>query len=141
VATGWAEVLSAQQVGGTAIFRLQSSGQEASVPLLSAGGRKVVLPYDAGPGLALGIALANPDPTRDAAIAVVVRDEQGTVISNRSSILVPHHQHTSFVLEVPPTGAVRQRGVVEFDSPTVDIFALGIRNSNGVFTSIHARNR
>jgi hypothetical protein len=141
VATGWAEVLSDQSVGGTAIFRLQSSGQEAAVPLLSGGGRKVVLPFASGPGLALGIALANTDPVRDATVTVAVRDEQGNAIAFPPAFLLGHHQHTSFVLDVPAGGTSVQRGVVEFDSPTVDIFALGIRSNNGAFTSIRALNK
>ena len=141
VATGWAEVLSGQSVGGTAIFHLQNSGQEAAVPLLSGGGRRVVLPYDIAPGLVLGIALANTDPVRDATISVAVRDEQGNAAAIPSVILLGHHQHTSFVLAVPANGAIEQRGVVEFDSPTVDIFALGIRGNNGTFTSIRALNK
>ena len=35
---GWAEVISGQAMGGTAIFRLDAAGQEAAVPLLTAGG-------------------------------------------------------------------------------------------------------
>src|ERR1019366_5991506 len=55
---GWAEVVSSQQIGGTAIFRDVTDVQEAAVPLLTSGGSKVVIPFDSGGQLAIGVALA-----------------------------------------------------------------------------------
>ena len=43
LATGWAEVVSAQAIGGTAIFRDQNLGQEAAVPLLFNAGARLLL--------------------------------------------------------------------------------------------------
>ena len=45
---GWAEVVSSQSIGGTAIFRAGYSGQEAAVPLLISGGARLQIPYQAG---------------------------------------------------------------------------------------------
>ena len=138
--TGWAEVLSSQSIGGTAVFRLASSGQEAAVPLLTTGGTKLMLPFDVGSGFALGVALANPSLTQDATITYTLRDETGNPIPNNppQSISLPRHQHTSFVLPVNLNGAAELKGVVEFDSPNGAVFVLGIRANNGAFTSVRA---
>ena len=132
--TGWAEVLSSQCVGGTAIYRMQSSGQEATAPMLSGGGRKLVMPFDSGQGLTLGIAIANISAIDDTAISVTLRDEQGAIISNPAPIALARRQHTSFALPVP----AQQRGVVELNSANADIFAIGIRANNGALTYIRA---
>ena len=131
---GWAEVVSAQAMGGTAIFRLDAAGQEAAVPLLTAGGVKLEIPYETGNGLALGVALANPSTTAEATVTEVVRDETGNQLSTRSFKL-PAHNHTAF----NPTAlnTVSGRGVVEYDS-TGSIYALGIRAAGGAFTSLDA---
>ena len=139
--TGWAEVLSNQCVGGTAIYRMQSSGLEAAASLLSSGGRKIVLPFDSGPGLALSIGIANPNPFDDTTVSITLRNERGEVISNPAPIALARRQHTSFGLEIPSNGAVEQRGVVELNSTNTDIFAVGIRSSSGYLTSIRALSK
>ncbi len=138
--TGWAEVLSNQSIGGTAIFRETGSGQEAAVPLLTKGGMKLMLPFDSGSGFALGVALANPSVTQDATITYTLRDQNGNAIPNNppQSISLPRHQHTSLVLPVNLNGAAELKGVVEFDSPNGAVFVLGIRSNNGAFTSVRA---
>ena len=138
---GWAEVLSNQCLGGTAMYRLQVSGQEAAASFLSRGGRKLVLPFDSGPGLTLGIAIANTSPSADTTVSVTLRNEQGEIISNPAPIALARRQHTLFELAVPSNGAVMQRGVVEFNSANTDIFAVGIRTNNGAITSIRALSR
>jgi IPT/TIG domain len=152
--TGWAEVLSNQGVGGTAIFRLESSGQEAAVPLLTRGGATLLLPFSVGAGFALGVALANSSTTQDAALTYTVRDESGQPLKDANGNpltnipvpwgdgtpdgSLPRHQHKSFVLNVPGIFAGEKRGVVEFDSVGGTIFGLGIRSNNGAFTSVRA---
>ena len=140
---GWAEVLSTQSIGGTAIFRLESTGQEAAVPLLTSGGTKLILPFDVGSGFALGLALANPSLTQDASVTYTLRDENGNPIPNNppGSMLLPRHQHTAFDLKVNLNGAAEQKGVVEFDSPNSAIFALGIRYNSGALTSVRAAGK
>ena len=137
--TGWAELSSPQFVDGAVLFRFDSSGQEASVPLLSSGSRKTILPFESGPGLALGVAIANTSSTDDTTVSMVLRNELGDVISSPAPIALGRRQHTSFVLSVP--GASPQRGVVELSSANADIVALGIRTNNGTFTSIRALNK
>lgn len=138
--TGWAEVLSSQSIGGTAIFRDESRGQEAAVPLLTAGGTKLMMPFDIGSGFALGVALANPSLTQDANITYTVRDENGNPIPNNPpvSLSLPRHQHAVIGLSLNLNGAAEQRGVVEFDSPNGAVFVLGVRFNNGAFTSERA---
>jgi hypothetical protein len=143
---GWAEVLSSQSVGGTAIFA--SGGQEAAVPFLTSGGAKLLLPFDVGGGLALGVALANNSLTQDATVSFTVRDESNNTIVMQAvdaggkpvagTVSLPRHQHSVLLFGSPPTGVTGQRGVIEFDSPGVPIFVLGIRANNGAFTSMRA---
>jgi hypothetical protein len=136
VTTGWAEVLGAQSLGGTAIFA--SNGQEAAVGLLASGANRLIVPFDNAAGLALGIALANPSATQDATVSMTLRNENGAVISTEPAIRLGRHSHTSFVLPVRSKQAQDQRGVVEFDSADVAFFVLGIRSNGAAFTSIRA---
>ncbi len=136
--TGWAELSSPHLIDGTAIFRFESSGQEAAAPLLSGGGRRLFLPFESGPGLGLGIAIANTSAREDTAISMRLRNEQGEVIGNPAPITLARRQHRSFVLEAPSNLVLPPRGVVELESANADIFALGIRTNNGAFTSIRA---
>jgi len=132
--TGWTEVLSAQSIGGTAIFRDQTLKQEAAVPMLSSGGTRLVLPFQNG--LDLGIALANANTTQDLGITRTLRNEQGQMITS-DALTVSHRSHTAFLLANPSTKPEDQRGVVEF-SATNEFFDLAIRGNNGAFTSIRA---
>jgi sugar lactone lactonase YvrE len=135
---GWAQVTSNQSVGGTAIFRYDPWGQEASVPLLTSGGTALEVPYQVGSGLSLGVALANPSSTQTANITEVIRDENGNQLSSRMLTLAPQ-SHTAFNPTFPAntTGG----GVVEYDS-NIRIYGLGIPSvpeGNGLaFTSVRA---
>src|ERR1700722_2908393 len=138
ICEGWAEVISNQSVGGTAIFSYQASGQEAAVPMLTRGATRIVLPYEVGTNNhALGVALANTSTTQDAIITMTIRNEQGVVVTPPSVVTLLHHGHMAFDLQVPSNGAAIQRGVVEFDSNT-EIFALGVRSNGPAFTSIRS---
>jgi len=134
--TGWAEVISSQSIGGSAVFREQATGQEASVSLTSAASQRVSFPFENGPGLALGIALANIDAAQAATVSVIVRNEQGQVISTEAPVGVPRHGHTSFVVPVRSSRLEDQRGVVELSSSgSTGLISLGIRSAQGAFTS------
>jgi len=138
LAEGWAQVTSSQSVGGTAIFRYDPWSQEAAVPLLASGGTSLEIPYQAGNGLSLGVALANPSATQTASITEVIRDENGNQLSSRTLTLGPE-SHTAFNPAFPAntTGG----GVVEYDS-NISIYGLGIRSapqgSGLAFTSVRA---
>jgi hypothetical protein len=138
LAEGWAEVTSSQSVGGSAIFRYDPWAQEAAVPLLTAGGTALEVPYQIGDGLALGIALANPSATQTANVTEIIRDQNGNQEASRT-LTLPPLSHTAFNPTIP--GGVVGGGVVEYDSNT-DIFALGIRaapeGTGLAFTSVPA---
>ena len=131
---GWAEVTSSQSIGGTAIFRLDTPGQEAAVPLLTSGGVALEIPYQVGNGLALGVALANPSTTQTANITEVIRDQNGNQLSGRT-LTLPALNHTAFNPTFP--NGLTGSGVVEYVA-NVSIFALGIRADSGAFTSVDA---
>lgn len=143
---GWAQILSNQSLGGTAIFA--SGGQEAAVPFLTTGAMKQVVPFDVGTGLSLGVALTNTSLTQDTTVTYTVRDESGQVIAMRAvdgnnqpvsgSLPLPAHQHTVLLFGKPPTGFKELRGTVEFDSTITPIYVLGIRANNNAFTSVRA---
>ncbi len=136
LSTGWAEIISTQAIGGTAIFRDQNLAQEAAVPLLSGAAARLLLPFDTG-GLSLGVALANPSLTQDIVVTRTLRNGQGQVITS-DSLALARHGHTAFVLSNPSAKPEDQRGVLELSSNAGPVFALGIRGNNGAFTSIEA---
>ena len=131
--SGWAEISSPQSIQGVAIFRFNPTGQEASVPLASSGGRRWLLPFESGEGLALGVAVTNLSATDTTTVALTIRDESGTVVATPAPVALGLRQHASFVLGVPQSV---QRGVLELISASADILVLGIRSSGGTFTSI-----
>jgi predicted secreted protein len=146
---GWAEVVSSQQIGGTAIFSETRSHQEAAVPLLNTGSIKLLIPFDVGGAMALGIGLANPSLDADAQISLTMRTEQGSTIpltitdannkfssSAVSSLTLPKHSHRA-ILARPLNAAGELRGIVELNS-NVPIYGLGIRFNGLAFTSIDA---
>ena len=135
--TGWAQISSPQAVDGQAIFRFQASGQEAAVPLLQGGSRRLVLPFESGAGLATGIAIANISETEDTIITLTVRNEQGDVISTQPELALLRMQHSSFTLAVP-ANRIAQRGTLELKSTNADVVVLGIRSNNGAITTVRA---
>ena len=131
--SGWAEISSPQSVRGLTIFRFNPSGQEASVPIAFSGARKLLLPFENGQGLALGVAVTNISATDATTVSLTIRDESGTLVGKPAPLALGPRQHASFVLGVPQS---LQRGVVELNSAGTDILVLGIRSSGGTFTSI-----
>jgi hypothetical protein len=131
---GWAQVVSNQSVGGTAIFRLDTAGQEAAVPLLTTGGLSLEIPYEVGNGLALGVAIANPSATQTAIVTEIIRDQNGNPLSSRNITIAPL---SHFATNPPALNSLTGNGVVEYDS-NVNIYALGIRADVPAFTSVRA---
>jgi len=149
---GWAEVVSTQQIAGTAIFRQTQTNQEAAVPLLSSGSTRLLIPFDVGGVMALGIGLANPSPGTDAQITLTMRTEQGTTVpmtitdvNNNfsptavSSISLAKRSHRA-ILAKPLDSTGEVRGVIELNA-NVPIYALGIRFNGLAFTSIRALSK
>jgi hypothetical protein len=134
---GWAQLTSNQGIGGTAIFREQNLQQEAAVQLLANGGQHLMIPFDNNPGLALGIALANPNRQSSATVTITQRNQDGQVLGS-DQVTIPANGHYAGNPPVKSTKAQDLRGVLEIDSPGGPIFALGIRANGKAFTSIRA---
>ena len=127
---GWAQVTSSQSIGGTAIFRFETTGQEAAVPLLTSGGARLEIPYQVGNGFALGVALANPNATQTATVTEVTRDLNGNHLSSRTFTIAPM---SHFATNPPALTGLTGSGVVEYDS-NVSNYGLGIRLDVNAFT-------
>jgi hypothetical protein len=124
-----AQLTTTGLISGFAIFQIQSSGQEAVVPLETRTPAAFVLAYDNTNGLATGIALANLS-TQAGNIGLVVRDDTGATIQTGQVQLVANG-HESFMLTDLDMGfpvTAGKRGTVEFQTPSGGrISALGIR--------------
>jgi hypothetical protein len=133
---GWAQLSSARNVSGLAVFRQRVTGrpdQEAAVTLTSTGSR-MVLPFDNTGDFTTAMALVNSSSTLGSTIAVVIRDENGVQIG-ADTISLGSRAYVPFALTdrfVPTRG---RRGTIEFNS-TTQITGLGLRfNNTGSFTS------
>ncbi|HTM49144.1 MAG TPA: hypothetical protein VL285_10700 [Bryobacteraceae bacterium] len=133
--TGWAQLSTSFEVGGTAIFGAQVPGQpdsEAAVPILAGGGDKLLLSFDGSFGFGTGVAFANPSASESANVSVLYRDVLGRALGAASTYTLPPNGHRSVVLPV------NVRGVAEITSPDTPVSALGIRSHNGAFTSVRS---
>jgi beta-glucanase (GH16 family) len=136
--TGSAVLTTAGNVGGFAVFRYNTTGQEAVVPLEAVSALSYILAFDNTGTLATGLAIANV-AGQAASVNVVIRDDTGAQIGT-GSISLPANGHTSFMLTdaaqgFPATAGVR--GTVEFDTPSGgQIAPLGLRAASipGGFT-------
>jgi hypothetical protein len=133
-----AQLTTAGNVGGFAIFRIQGSGQEAVVPLETRAPGSFVLAYDNTSGLATGVALSNVNATA-AIVVVTVLDDSGTILAAGAISLIAKG-HASFMLTDSRQGfpmTAGKRGTIEFQTPAGGrISALGIRAAGSVITTI-----
>lgn len=120
---GSAVLTSTGDVGGYAIFRLDSSGQEGTVPLETRNATSYVLGFDNTSGRVTGLALAN-DTTKAATLGITVRDDKGATIAT-DSIPLNAEGHTQAVLTTSYPASVGKRGTVEIDGPA-GFSALGL---------------
>ncbi|MGA2435094.1 MAG: BACON domain-containing protein [Bryobacteraceae bacterium] len=137
--TGSAVLTTNGNVGGFAIFRYNTTGQEAVVPLEKANAANYVLAFDNTGTLATGLAIANV-AAQAASVGVILRDDTGLQIGT-GSINLPAQGHTSFMLTDTSSGGwavtAGVRGTVEFDTPSGgQIAPLGLRAASiaGGFT-------
>ena len=144
VLVGSAHLTANAAVDGFAIFHQIVTTQEAVVPMETRNASSYLLAFDNTSELVLGVAVENVSPV-NAVIPVVIRDENGVVISAPgASISVPGNGHLSFVLSDPVNGfavTANIRGTVEFDTPAGGrISVLGLRFSppNSALTTIPA---
>ena len=138
VQSGSAQLAASGGVGGFAIFHLNSTAQEAVVPLETINASSYLLAFDNTNGAALGVALANIS-AQAANLAVVVRDDNGVQIGS-GSLPVPVSGHTALVLSGMFPATAGLRGTLEFDTPAGgQISVLGVRTTPpGTLTSVPA---
>jgi hypothetical protein len=139
LSVGWAELVTTNSIGGTAVFAEQERGlpdSEASVPGTVLQTKSFLLPFDNSAGTATGVAIANPDPTQAAQVTVIFRDSSGHDTNSAGPYNVPPRGHISLVL--PANAGIE--GVAEFTS-TVNIVGLGIRGHGRAFTSLETLSR
>jgi hypothetical protein len=144
IVEGWAELVTSDAIGGTGIFTASATNlppSEAAVPLNSAGGTQLFIPFDntsGVPAFSTGIALANPNQQAAAVVGVTFTDESGKNISVKTTqIQVPANGHYASVLSIDFPEVNRKRGTVQFNS-NVEVYGLGIRYNGQAFTSIEA---
>jgi hypothetical protein len=144
VLVGSAQLAATGAVDGFAIFHQIVTTQEAVVPMETRNASSYLLAFDNTNGLVLGVAVENVSAS-NAVIPVVIRDENGVVISDPgATISLGGNGHTSFVLSDPAAGfpvTANIRGTIEFDTPAGGrISVLGLRFSppNSALTTIPA---
>ncbi len=141
VLVGSAQLAATGAVDGFAIFHQIVTTQEAVVPLETRNASSYLLAFDNTNGLVLGVAVENLS-VQNAVIPVVIRDENGVVISTPgTTVSLGGNGHTSFVLSTQFTVTANLRGTIEFDTPSGGrISVLGLRFSppNSALTTIPA---
>jgi hypothetical protein len=136
---GWAQLTAPAAVDGNSIFGLQTPGHgdsEAAVPLSPASGTDLFLPFDNTPGLATGVAFADPGQ-QAATISGSFLDESGAAIADSHTVAVPALGHDADVLSNFFPATQGKRGAAHFSAGT-NIFGLGIRANGKAFTTIEA---
>lgn len=133
---GSAQLTTDGAIGAYGIFRNDSTGQEAVVPLESRNANAYVLAFDNTNGLLTGLALAN-SATGAVKVPVILRDDTGAMIDS-TSVSLAGQGHASFLLTSLSAATANQRGTIEFDVPAgSQIGTLGLRfTPSGVFTTI-----
>jgi hypothetical protein len=137
---GSAQVFTAGNIGGFAIFKIISTGQQAVVPLETRNAPSYLLAFDSTDALQTGFALANLS-AKKANVNIVVRDDTGAAIPTKvTSIPLDGNGHASFMLNDVTQGfpeIAGKRGTVEFDTPAGgQISVLGIRVNGKAITTL-----
>jgi hypothetical protein len=137
---GSAQVFTEGNIGGFAIFKIISTGQQAVVPLEARNAPSYLLAFDSTNALQTGFALANLSAAK-ANVNIVVRDDAGAAIPTKvTSIPLDSNGHASFMLNDATQGfpeIAGKRGTVEFDTPAGgQIGLLGIRVNGKAITTL-----
>lgn len=141
---GWAEVVSQQEVEGTAIFRQtrpDGQVQEAAVPVTPTLMQRLLLPFDNTGGNVTSAALVNLSRNEGSRVVVVFRDTVGDIIRIDRLKDLPPLGHTAF--SFPDTYAYLQnrRGTADIYAIRGQISLLGLRfNASGAYTSFEAQS-
>jgi hypothetical protein len=135
---GSAQLTTNGNVSGFVIFRYNTNGQEAVVPLENRNASTYFIAYDNSGGTATGVAISSVSSV-GITVPVTPRDDTGAILGI-GSIVLAANGHTSFVLatQFPQTAGLR--GTLEFDAPDgAQISLLGIRTPPALtFTTIPA---
>jgi hypothetical protein len=138
ILTGWASVESSLPLTGYSVFRYRTPGvpdSEGTTLLDTRAMSSVLLPYDNTGGFQTGVALVNQG-SASSIITAILRDERGQQISV-SQISLPGFGHNSFFLSNMIAASANRRGTVEFQNPSGNVTAIGLRFSpSGSFTSL-----
>ena len=138
VGVGWADLLTAGNAGGLAIFKYKPTGQEAVLPLETRNAGSYLLAFDNTGVLATGLAIANL-ATSPANVGVVIRDDTGAQIGSGTIRLAAQGQN-SFMLTDSTNGfpiTANKRGTVEFETPQGgQISVFGLRANGAALTSL-----
>lgn len=110
VVVGSAELSSTGSVSGFGIFRWRINGQEASVPVDERDTPSYVLVFDNTSGLTTGVAVSSIGVQ---VLNVTIRDDTGATLLT-TTLPLPAHGHTSFVLPSAYPIAAGKRGTIEF---------------------------
>jgi hypothetical protein len=140
---GWAELLTGDSIGGTAVFRQtvpNAPASEGAVAIVSGASsiRRMVIPFDNTQGFSTGIAIVNSDAARSANVMATFRDENGSNLLSAPIPLASHGQ-IPFAVKTRYPALSNARGSVEFSDASVELFGLGLRFSPlNTFTSLPA---
>jgi hypothetical protein len=125
--TGSAQLTTTGNISGYAIYRFNSTGQEAVVPLETRNAGSYLLAFDNTNGTATGIAISAVSP-QTISVPVILRDDTGMQIGT-GSIPLAANGHHSQMLTTLFAAAAGIRGTIEFDTPAgAHISVLGIRS-------------
>ena len=133
---GSAQLSTAGDISGFAVFRYNPTGQEAVVPLSAVNVNDYLLAFDNTSGLATGLALANVS-NQAVSVPVVLRDDTGASLGT-AAVNLAANGHASFVLTDNYASVAGKRGTIEVDTPAgAQISVLGIRSTpTGAVTTI-----
>ncbi|HLN03389.1 MAG TPA: hypothetical protein VK335_29125 [Bryobacteraceae bacterium] len=136
--SGSAQLTTTGNISGFEIFRWDTYGQEASVPLETRTPGSFVLVFDNTGGLNTGVALANAGASAANIMANIYSDE-GTLLQTATIKLAGRAQDLfmlpDFAMGYPVTAG--RRGMVQFVvPPTGPIALIGIRTNGTTLTTV-----
>lgn len=121
---GSAQLTTTGNIGGFVIFRYNTNGQEAVVPLENRTSNSYLIAFDNTSGTATGIAVNNVS-AQQVSVPVIVRGDAGNQIDG-DTLTLNANAHTSFTLGADKfLTTAGKRGSIEFVSGQIG--ALGIR--------------
>ena len=136
VQIGSAHLVSSPGVSGFIRYSYAPSGQDAIVPLETRQAASYVFPFDDTGAAATGVAVANSSAVA-ATIPVIIYDPTGAQVAS-STVTLPAHGQTAFVLGDRIAAALNSKGSARFNTPPGGaISVLGLRFPiSGAFTTI-----